>query len=72
MRSCDPLVARALKLEHARRSGRRFGRAAKLTAEQAMLARRMRASGETAATIYQTMGIGRTTLYRYLADRDED
>jgi DNA invertase Pin-like site-specific DNA recombinase len=61
----------ALKLEHARRSGRRFGRPAKLTGEQAALARRMKAGGETAATICATLGVGRTTLYRYLADSDE-
>jgi hypothetical protein len=35
-------------------------------AEQAALARRMRGTGETAATICKTLGIGRTTLYRYL------
>jgi DNA invertase Pin-like site-specific DNA recombinase len=50
----------ALKLEHARRSGRKFGRPTKLTADQAALARRMKASGETAATICETLGIGRT------------
>ena len=41
----------ALKLEHARKSGRKFGRPTKLTADQAALARRMKANGETAATI---------------------
>ena len=41
----------ALKLEHARKSGRKFGRPAKLTSEQAALAQRMKANGETAATI---------------------
>jgi Helix-turn-helix domain of resolvase len=35
------------------------------------LARRMKANGETAATIYATLGIGRTTLYRYLAESDD-
>ena len=59
----------ALKLEHARKSGRKFGRPAKLTSDQAALARRMKANGETAATICRTLGIGRTTLYRYLAER---
>src|SRR6476661_301124 len=54
----------ALKLEHARK----FGRPTKLTADQAALARRMKANGETAATICETLGIGRTTLYRYLAE----
>ena len=62
----------ALKLEHARKSGRKFGRPAKLTAEQAALARRMKANGETAATICETLAIGRTTLYRYLGESDSD
>ena len=62
----------ALKLEHVRKSGRKLGRPSKLTADQAALARRMKASGETAATICGALGIGRTTLYRYLADSDED
>ena len=62
----------ALKLEHARKSGRKFGRPAKLNGDQAALARRMKANGETAATICETLGIGRTTLYRYLAESDED
>lgn len=56
----------ALKLEHARKSGVKFGRPAKLNADQAALARRMKDNGETAATICKTLGIGRTTLYRYL------
>lgn len=56
-----------LKLEHARKSGVKFGRPAKLDADQAALARRMKDSGETAATICKTLSIGRTTLYRYLA-----
>jgi DNA invertase Pin-like site-specific DNA recombinase len=32
----------------------------------------MKANGETAATICGALGIGRTTLYRYLAESDED
>jgi len=56
-----------VKLEHARKSGRKFGRPVKLNADQAALARRMKSTGETAATICRTLGIGRTTLYRYLA-----
>src|SRR6201984_2575298 len=62
----------ALKLEHARKSGRKFGRPAKLNADEAALAQRMKANGETAATICRTLGIGRTTLYRYLAESAED
>jgi DNA invertase Pin-like site-specific DNA recombinase len=58
----------ALKLEHARKSGRKFGRPAKLNADQAAFARRMKSTGETAATICETLGIGRTTLYRYLGE----
>ena len=58
----------ALKLAHARKSGVKFGRPAKLNADQAALARRMKDNGETAATICKTLGIGRTTLYRYLAE----
>jgi DNA invertase Pin-like site-specific DNA recombinase len=60
----------ALKLEEARKSGRRFGRPAKLSADQAALARRMKGTGETAATICGALGIGRTTLYRYLAENE--
>jgi DNA invertase Pin-like site-specific DNA recombinase len=40
-----------LKLQHARRSGVKFGWPPKLDAEQAALARRMKANGETAAVI---------------------
>ena len=58
----------ALRLEHARKSGRRFGRPTKLNADQAALARRMKSNGETAATTCRTLGIGRTTLYRHLAE----
>ena len=62
----------ALNLEHARKSGRKFGRPAKLTSGQAALARRMKGDGETVEIICRTLGIGRTTLYRYLADSDEE
>lgn len=48
----------------------KFGRPLKLNADQAALARRMKASGETAVTICKTLGIGRTTLYRYLGDEE--
>jgi DNA invertase Pin-like site-specific DNA recombinase len=58
----------ALKLAHARKSGVKFGRPAKLNVDQAALVRRMKESGETAATICKTLGIGRTTLYRYLGE----
>ncbi|MGB8502200.1 helix-turn-helix domain-containing protein [Mycobacterium sp.] len=64
-----PTKAR-IHAEHARKSGRKFGRPAKLNADQAALARRMKENGETAATICETLGIGRTTLYRYLDASD--
>ena len=32
----------------------------------------MKENGETATTICRTLGIGRTTLYQYLAESDED
>jgi DNA invertase Pin-like site-specific DNA recombinase len=61
-----------LKLEHARKlMGRVGGRPLKLNADQAALARRMKANGETAATICRTLGVGRTTLYRCLAESHE-
>lgn len=60
----------ALKLEHARKSGVKFGRPTKLNADKAALAGRMKESGETAATICKTLGVARTTLYRYLALSD--
>ena len=43
-----------------------------LNADQVALARRMKANGETAATICSVLGIGRTALYRYLAEGGED
>lgn len=61
-------LRRAPLLEHARKSGRKFGRPAKLNAEEAALARRMKSNGETVATICRALGIGRTALYRYLAE----
>ena len=62
----------ALKLDHARKSGVKFGRPAKLNADQAALARRMKESGETAAIICKTLGIGKTTLYRYLSSAEAE
>ena len=56
-----------LKLQHARNSGVKFGRPPKLNADQAAVARRMKAAGETAAVICRTLGVSKTTLYKYLA-----
>jgi DNA invertase Pin-like site-specific DNA recombinase len=60
----------ALKLEHAASRAASSVGPPKLTGGQAALARRMKANGETAATICEMLGIGRTTLYRYLADNE--
>lgn len=48
--------------------GKPLGRARALTADQAQLAIRMRESGESVPTICQTFGVGRSTLYRHLAE----
>jgi DNA invertase Pin-like site-specific DNA recombinase len=57
-----------LKLAHSRSQGIVGGRRPKLTADQAALARRMRANGETANTICDALKISRSTLWRYLTD----
>lgn len=44
-----------------------IGRPRALTDEQIALAERMRASGEPVATIAETLGVSRATLYRVLA-----
>ena len=44
------------------------GRKRVLNAEQAALARRMKAAGEPASVICTTLGCSRASLYRYLAD----
>ena len=64
----------ALKLETARKSGRKFGRPAKLTFDQAALAQRMKDNGGNGcAHFLRTLpASGRTTLYRYLAESAED
>jgi len=45
----------------------KFGRPPKLNADQAAVARRMKAAGETAAVICRTLGVSKTALYKYLA-----
>lgn len=53
----------------ARRSrGQSIGRPRALTEEKAALARRMRASGENAATIAAALRVSRATIYRVLSD----
>jgi DNA invertase Pin-like site-specific DNA recombinase len=57
-----------LKLAYSRSQGRVGGRRHKLDAEQVETARLMRDGGKTAAQICKTLGISRTTLWRYLND----
>ena len=53
----------ALKLAHARKSARTFGRPAKLNVDPpAARARRMKVSGKTAATTCRTRGMARPPL----------
>jgi DNA invertase Pin-like site-specific DNA recombinase len=51
-----------------RARGQAIGRPRALTDEKVALARRMHASGESASTIADTLGVSRATLYRALAE----
>jgi DNA invertase Pin-like site-specific DNA recombinase len=51
-----------------RARGQSIGRPKALTDEKVALARRMHASGESASTIADTLGVSRATLYRALAE----
>ncbi|CAN5428229.1 recombinase family protein [Rhodococcus qingshengii] len=54
--------------EAAKARGKQTGRPKALTDEQAGVARRMRESGESVATITQTLGISRATFYRAMSN----
>ncbi|MDN5749047.1 MAG: recombinase family protein [Pseudonocardia sp.] len=56
--------------EAARARGRQTGRPRALSADQAALARRMRDAGESVETIRGTLKVGRSTLYRLLAETE--
>ncbi|MCW2298414.1 recombinase family protein [Rhodococcus erythropolis] len=58
----------AVAREAAKARGQQTGRPKALTDEQVGVARRMRESGESVATITKTLGISRATFYRVLAD----
>jgi DNA invertase Pin-like site-specific DNA recombinase len=59
----------ALKRVASQANGTRFGRPKKVVDEaHVATARRMRADGHTARDIAKFLGVGRATLYRYLAD----
>jgi len=58
----------ALKRETSRANGTRFGRPRKVDdTEHISTARRMKADGHTGKDIAKYLGVGRATLYRYLA-----
>ena len=58
----------ALKRAASRAHGTRFGRPRKVTdAEHLATARRMKADGHTARDVAKFLGVGRATVYRYLA-----
>ena len=60
-------------LEAARARGRRGGRPRALDDSKAKLARRLKAEGEhSVEEICSMLGVGRSTLYRYLAEDDAD
>jgi DNA invertase Pin-like site-specific DNA recombinase len=60
-------------LEAARARGRRGGRPRSLDESKAKLARRLKAEGEhSVEEICSMLGVGRSTLYRYLAEDDAD
>lgn len=60
-------------LEAARARGRRGGRPRALDESRAKLARRLKAEGEhSVEEICSMLGVGRSTLYRYLAEDDAD
>ena len=52
--------------------GQHVGRPKALDASKAALAQRMHASGESATTIAVTLGVSRATVYRVLADLNDD
>ena len=58
----------ALKRAASRAHGTRFGRPRKVTdPDHLATARRMKSDGHTARDIAKFLGVGRATVYRYLA-----
>ena len=54
------------------RAGRRSGDPKALDQSKMALAQRMHASDESASTIAQALGVSRATVYRVLAERDDE
>jgi len=63
---------RAAAREARRARGQAIGRPKALDKSKAALARRMHASGEPVSTIAATLGVSRATVYRVLAEQDDD
>jgi DNA invertase Pin-like site-specific DNA recombinase len=63
---------RAAAREARRARGQSIGRPKALDGSKAALAARMHASGESASTIAATLGVSRATVYRVLAERNNE
>jgi hypothetical protein len=63
---------RAAAREARRARGQHIGRPKALDEKKAALAQRMHASGESAGTIAATLGVSRATVYRVLAEQNEE
>ncbi|KBZ56946.1 recombinase family protein [Mycobacterium colombiense] len=63
---------RSAAREARRARGQSIGRPKVLDASKAALAQRMHASGESASTIANTLGVSRATIYRVLAVQSEE
>ncbi|BBY24130.1 recombinase family protein [Mycobacterium stomatepiae] len=62
---------RSAAREARRARGQSIGRPKALDSEQAALARRLHATGESASTIAKTLNVSRATVYRVVADDGE-
>ena len=63
---------RAAAREARRARGQNIGRPKALDTSKAALARRMHNGGEPVSTIAATLGVSRATVYRVLAEQDDD
>jgi DNA invertase Pin-like site-specific DNA recombinase len=63
---------RAAAREARRARGQSIGRPKALDASKAALAKRMHTSGEPVSTIAAALGVSRATVYRVLAEHDDD
>jgi DNA invertase Pin-like site-specific DNA recombinase len=60
---------RAAAREARRARGQHIGRPKALNEKKAALAMRMHATGESASTIANALGVSRATVYRFLAEQ---